>query len=206
MPEKRGSPEKRASKAPKKRQRSPAKGSGKPRGRRASTESTAGESRLHVRQLRYCGSILLIVVVDQFSKLWARIALLPGYPRELLPVLDLRLQFNDGMAFSMLSGGAWWQLGLLILVAMGAILWFLRWLFSLPAEQRWHAYALVLLIGGATGNLIDRLVFSEVTDFISVHWGQVYFPTFNIADSAITLGVGLWLFLLMRHRARAKDE
>ena len=143
--------------------------------------------------VRRCALILTIVVIDQLSKLWARVALFPGYPQELLPVANFDLHYNSGAAFSLLDEGHFWQLGFLILVSMVAIVLFIRWLLKVPHTAPILSAGLILLIAGALGNLIDRLVFAEVTDFISLHWQQWYFPTFNVADASITFGVILML-------------
>ena len=106
----------------------------------------------------------------------------------LLPVLDLTLLHNTGAAFSFLSDAGGWQRWFFTAVALGVSAWIALWLNRLPREKRWLSASLALILGGAIGNLIDRVIQGYVVDFIFVHWGDSYFPAFNVADSAITVG------------------
>lgn len=133
---------------------------------------------------------LLVLVADQFTKLLALYYLHPYQQHELLPVLNITLLFNQGAAFSLLAGANGWQQWLFVILAVvfsGAIL---VWLRRLPAHgHAWLAAGLSLILGGALGNAVDRVWHGHVIDFIQVHWHNVwYFPTFNVADSAITVG------------------
>ena len=108
---------------------------------------------------------------------------------ELLPVLDLRLMVNTGAAFSLLAEGGGWQRWFFIVLAVAVIGFILYWLRTLPAKgHSVLAMGLALVLGGAFGNLIDRSAYGWVIDFIHVHWHDAYFPAFNLADSAITVG------------------
>ena len=131
---------------------------------------------------------VLAVVLDQATKLAAEHWLTYAQPVFLLPVLDFTLLYNKGAAFSFLANQEGWQRWFFTAVSIGVSFMLVVWLKRLPRGAVWLPIALTLILGGAIGNLIDRLVYGHVVDFISVHWGSSYFPAFNIADSAITLG------------------
>ena len=143
----------------------------------------------------------LVVCVDQLSKAWIASWLQYNQPLDVLPVLDFRLLYNSGAAFGFLSDASGWQRHFLSGFAGIAIVVLTFWLLRLPARQQsLLACALALIAGGAMGNLWDRLQLGYVVDFISVHWGSHYFPAFNVADSAITVGAGLMLLDIWRSR------
>ncbi len=144
--------------------------------------------------LRYLWLSLLVLVLDQASKFGALFAMAPHERIEVLPVFNLVLVFNDGAAFSFLSGAGGWQRGLFIGVALAVSVALLVWLVRLSPGQRLLAVALALVLGGAVGNLIDRLWLGEVIDFLDFHWRGWHWPAFNLADSAITVGVLLLLW------------
>ena len=133
----------------------------------------------------------VVLILDQGSKWFADSLLGPHDAVPLLPFLDLRKAYNPGAAFSFLSDASGWQRwffsGLAVLV-IGVLV---AWLRRLPSGQVRMALALSLILGGAAGNLIDRLVYGHVIDFIDLYYGTWHWPTFNIADSAITLGAVL---------------
>lgn len=136
---------------------------------------------------------LLIIVLDQLSKGLAAQYLDFGRPLVLTSWFNLTLQYNSGAAFSFLSDAGGWQRYFFsgIAVVISSIL--AVWLYRLPATQRLLPLSLALILGGAIGNLWDRLVLGHVVDFISVHYGGYFFPAFNIADSAITVGAALMI-------------
>jgi signal peptidase II len=131
---------------------------------------------------------LAVIVVDHITKYIASTNLEYGVLVPLLPVLDLTLLHNKGAAFSFLSDAGGWQRWFFMSVALGVSAWIALWLNRLPAGKRWLAASLALILGGAVGNLIDRMIQGYVVDFIFAHWGDSYFPAFNVADSAITVG------------------
>ncbi len=131
---------------------------------------------------------LAVIVLDHLTKWMATHMLDYAQPVVLLPVLDLTLLHNRGAAFSFLSDAGGWQRWFFAAIALGVSGWIAWWLRTLPAGKAWLATALSLILGGAIGNLIDRVLLGHVVDFISVHWGRHYFPAFNVADSAITVG------------------
>jgi signal peptidase II len=131
----------------------------------------------------------VIIVADHLVKMWIVHHLSPFERIRVLPVLDIILTYNTGAAFSFLSDAAGWQRWLFVLLALGVSVALIAWMRRLKA--RVHALlacGLALIVGGALGNMIDRLSRGRVVDFIHVHWGRAYFPAFNIADSAITIG------------------
>ena len=131
---------------------------------------------------------LLAVVLDQVTKQMAEAMLTYANPVYILSVLDFTLLYNRGAAFSFLADQEGWQRWLFTAISIGVSIMLLVWQARLPRGSVWLPIALSLVLGGAIGNLIDRVLFGHVIDFISVHWGNSYFPAFNIADSAITLG------------------
>ena len=142
---------------------------------------------------------LLIVVFDQASK-WVIVALVMDPPRiiEVLPFFNLVMVWNKGASFGLFGGLAFsdWLLSGLAAAIVIALLFWLR------ATQGWFfAIAIGLVIGGAIGNLIDRVRFGAVADFLDVHAAGWHWPAFNVADSAITVGVAMMLLdgLIRRH-------
>lgn len=134
---------------------------------------------------------ILVIALDQVTKYLAEALLILHQPAQVLPSFNLMLAYNTGAAFSLLAEAGGWQrwffLGLGVTVSIGLILWLQR---LKPTEKR-LATALALILGGAVGNLIDRAFLGYVIDFIQIYYGRWYWPAFNIADSAITLGATL---------------
>jgi signal peptidase II len=136
---------------------------------------------------------LLIIVLDQVTKGMAEQYLEYARPVVLTSWFNLTLQYNPGAAFSFLSDAGGWQRYFFsgIAVVISAVL--VVWLYRLPATQRLLPLSLALILGGAIGNLWDRVALGHVVDFISVHYGGYFFPAFNIADSAISVGAVLMI-------------
>lgn len=130
----------------------------------------------------------LVIVLDIGTKQLAEAILLYAKPLHILPFLDFTLLYNKGAAFSFLADHSGWQRWFFTAISVGVSLVLVLWLKKLPRKSVWLAIALSLVLGGAIGNLFDRIVYGHVIDFISVHWQANYFPAFNIADSAITIG------------------
>lgn len=146
--------------------------------------------RGHVGATRWLWLAAAVIVADQLSKWWV-VNGFELYQRvELLSWLGLTRLHNTGAAFSFLANAGGWQrwffVGLGVVVSIGVLVW----LRSLPRSgQGILACGLALIVGGALGNVIDRVVYGYVVDFISVHYQQDwYFPAFNVADSAISVG------------------
>ncbi|AVX24749.1 Lipoprotein signal peptidase [Pseudomonas syringae pv. atrofaciens] len=133
---------------------------------------------------------VLVLVIDQASKYYFENAL--TLYQQIIVIPDLfswTLAYNTGAAFSFLADGAGWQRWLFALIAVVVSAVLVVWLKRLGRDDTWLAVALALVLGGALGNLYDRIVLGHVIDFILVHWqNRWYFPAFNVADSAITVG------------------
>jgi signal peptidase II len=142
-----------------------------------------------------------IVIVDQLSKWVALARLAPGERRELTEFLNLVLVFNKGAAFSILADAPGWQTPLLIAFALGAALIVSVLLVRSPGRRMFCA-GLASILGGAIGNVIDRVRFGHVVDFVDLHAGAWHWPAFNVADSAITLGAALLILDGFRHHER----
>jgi len=136
---------------------------------------------------------LAVVVLDQLTK-WlieGHLALFESV--SVLPVLEITRLHNTGAAFSFLAEEAGWQRWFFTALAVIVSIVLALWLRRIPAQARILATAVALILGGAVGNVIDRVRLGHVIDFIYVHWDRHYFPAFNVADSAICIGAGLLL-------------
>lgn len=133
-----------------------------------------------------------VVVLDQISKAWILSVFQPGESLRVLPVFDLVLLFNPGASFSFLADAGGWQRWFFTVLALGVSVWLVA-LLRQHAGERLMPLALALILGGAIGNVIDRLRFGAVVDFLHFHWNEHYFPAFNVADSCISIGVVLML-------------
>jgi signal peptidase II len=153
---------------------------------------------------------IFVIAFDLITKQLAENFLSYGQPVPILPLFDLTLLYNPGAAFSFLAGENGWQRWFFTAIALVVSTVLIAWLYKLPRENKWLAVALTLILGGAIGNLFDRLVYGHVIDFISIHWQGSYFPAFNIADSAITIGAFMLVldvvFEARREKAAAKAE
>ena len=136
---------------------------------------------------------VLIVVLDLWTKDIATQSLTLYRPVELTSWLNMTLAHNYGAAFSFLSDAGGWQRWLFTGLASVVTLVLIVWLFRLSAREKLTAAALGLIIGGAVGNLVDRVNHGYVVDFIDVYYRDWHWPAFNLADSAITCGVILLL-------------
>ena len=145
---------------------------------------------------------LVVIALDQLTKTLILGHFQLGDSRYITSFFNLVRVHNTGAAFSFLAGASGWQRWFFIglgVVAAGLITWMLRQ----HGHQRLFAWALALILGGALGNVIDRLLHGYVVDFIQVHWRHWYFPSFNVADSAITVGAALLIFDELRRVRRA---
>ncbi len=131
---------------------------------------------------------VLIVVLDQLTKQWVSSSFSYGESLELLPFLNLTLVHNMGAAFSFLSDAGGWQRWFFAIVSLLVIVVLIVWLSRLPARQYLLATALALVLGGAVGNLWDRVFLGYVVDFVDVYYQNYHWPAFNVADTAITIG------------------
>ena len=148
-----------------------------------------------------------VVALDLATKAWVSAAFTPGETREMTSFFNLVLMYNTGAAFSFLANAGGWQRWFftLVTIVISAVI-----VYMLRRERggRIVALALALVLGGALGNLHDRLTLGHVVDFIQLHAAGYYWPAFNVADSAITVGVGLliWDSLTAGSGARAAGQ
>ena len=132
----------------------------------------------------------VIVLADQFTKILVIGAFQLGDVHRVTSFFDLVRAHNFGAAFSFLHGASGWQRWFFLALGLGAAI-FIIWMLRRHGHQKLFAWALTLVLGGALGNVIDRAIHGYVVDFIQVHAGGWYFPAFNVADSAISIGAVL---------------
>ena len=151
----------------------------------------------------WLGLAALIVIVDQVTKALIERLFDFGDVRPVTGFFNLVLTYNKGAAFSFLAGASGWQHQFLTGIGVAASL-FIVYLLARHGSQRLFALALALILGGAVGNVIDRLLHGHVIDFLDFHWRGWHWPAFNVADSAIVCGAGLLMLdeLLRVRRAR----
>lgn len=157
----------------------------------------------------WLGLSFVIIALDQASK-WAIVKWVELY--RSIPVsefLDITYLRNTGAAFSFLADASGWQRWFFIILGIVVSIIIIFWLRQLKAsEQRLLVLGLSLVAGGAIGNVIDRIHLGYVVDFIHVHWGDAYFPAFNVADSAITVGAVFLIIdaLFLSGKAQPNEE
>lgn len=139
---------------------------------------------------KWIGLALAVLVLDQLTKYWILATFVPGETRPVLPFFSLILTFNTGAAFSFLADAGGWQRPLFIVLALAASVWIV-FLLRKYARNSLFSFALSLILGGALGNVLDRIIAGKVTDFLLFYYEQLHWPAFNVADTAITLGAAL---------------
>lgn len=149
---------------------------------------------------RWLSLSLLVIVLDQLSKYWIVGAFQFGDGIALTSFFNLVHAHNTGAAFSFLASESGWQRFFFIGIAAAASL-LIVYLLRKHAEERWFCLALSLVLGGALGNLIDRVRLSYVVDFLDFYYGAWHFPAFNVADSAITVGAALLILDSLRKKS-----
>lgn len=149
---------------------------------------------------------VLIVLLDQWTKHLATVNLVYNQPVEVLPVFDLTLRHNTGAAFSMFADAGGWQRWMLGGISFVVSLMLLVWIARLRSDEKLLLASLSAILGGAVGNLWDRIELGYVVDFIAVHYQGSYFPAFNIADSAITVGAGLMILDMFLNREKHRES
>ena len=135
---------------------------------------------------------LAVILIDQLTKLWVFNNFVPGESVSVTPFFNLVLVFNPGAAFSFLADHTGWQRWFFSVIALSISGWIV-WQLRTAKPGTWFCVALALIMGGALGNLIDRLWLGMVIDFIDVHAGGWHWPAFNIADSAVCVGAVLYV-------------
>lgn len=148
---------------------------------------------------------LVIVIADLYTKHLASSMLDYATPVPVLPFFNFTLLHNTGAAFSFLASESGWQrwfFAILAAVVSGVLI---RWLVTLR-DDRWLAIAISLVLGGAIGNLYDRITLGYVVDFLHFYWQNYHFPAFNIADSAITVGAGMMILDIFRQKDESEEN
>jgi signal peptidase II len=143
-----------------------------------------------------------LLIVDQLTKLWFDSAFRYGERFQVLPFFDFTLLYNPGAAFSFLADQAGWQRWFFTILGLGAAV-FMLWMMHNNRTHKRLLLALALILSGALGNVIDRVAYGHVIDFLLFYWQNWYYPAFNVADSCITLGaILLILDEILRLRGR----
>jgi signal peptidase II len=141
--------------------------------------------------LKWTWISVLVLALDQFTKQLASGMLNYAEPVAVLPLFNLTLVHNSGAAFSFLAQAGGWQRWFFAAIALLVSVGILFWLKRLSADKVWEALALVLVLGGAIGNVWDRIVLGYVVDFLDFYYGSWHWPAFNVADMAITAGIAV---------------
>ncbi|NNM60392.1 MAG: signal peptidase II [Legionellales bacterium] len=154
----------------------------------------------HTQNTKWLLVSALVIFLDQSVKWIVRKTLFSFAPLKILPWLNFKLAFNTGMAYGFLSdngnAGKWLLIGIAVLIS--GYLWI--WIFQSEPYKKLLLFALSLILGGALSNMFDRIWMGYVTDFIDFHINTWHFATFNLADSAISIGAVILIFLLVFKR------
>jgi len=159
----------------------------------------------NVGTLKWLWISLLVVALDQVTKSIAVDNLILFQPVPVFPGFNLTLMHNKGAAFSFLSDQSGWQRWFFTVIAIVVSVAIVIWMKRLPADHRLTAVSLALILGGAVGNVWDRILLGYVIDFIDVYYADYHWPAFNIADSAISVGACLLIIDSLRHGKHAQD-
>ena len=172
------------------------------------TNSTESQSQQHNPKwnLVLIGSAVVIALIDWITKILSNTNLELGVPVSVFPGFDLLLAYNTGAAFSFLSDAGGWQRWFLTGISLAVSILLIVWIARLPKAQKLQGIALAMILGGALGNLYDRMFAGYVIDFISVYFMNYRFATFNIADSAISVGAALMILDIFREHRQAPDQ
>lgn len=163
------------------------------------TEGRAGS------KLKWLWLAALVIAIDLGSKALASALLIYADPLPILPMFNLTLLHNTGAAFSFLADGSGWQRWFFVILALVVSIVLVGWLRKLKVGETWTAIAIVLILGGALGNVYDRVVHGYVVDFLHFYWRDWHFPAFNLADTAITIGAAMMILDLFRKPADGGD-
>jgi signal peptidase II len=169
-------------------------------------DTTTTETSAYRGMSRWLLVALLLIVVDQITKIGFDHALRYGERINILPIFDFTLLYNKGAAFSLLADQPGWQRWFFTILGFGASA-FILWMMHTHRSQHRFMFALTLILGGALGNVIDRIAYGHVIDFLLFYWHNWYYPAFNVADAGITVGAILLIIdeilRLRGHHARS---
>ncbi len=144
-----------------------------------------------------------VLILDQISKFWITTSMFLYESIGVIPFFQLTYVQNQGAAFSFLNDAGGWQRWLFICLSLVASIFITLWLSRLPKTEKMQSGGLAMVLGGAIGNLIDRVIYGYVIDFLDVYYQNWHWPVFNLADSAITVGVFVLLLDSFRNRDRS---
>ena len=158
--------------------------------------------------LRWFAIAATILLLDQLTKLWIMTDFTLGDSRYISSFFNLVRAHNEGAAFSFLSDAGGWQRWFFTFLSTAISLVIIVWLVRLPRQKIIEAVALSLILGGALGNLYDRVTLGYVVDFLDFHWAGWHFAAFNVADMAISVGAGLIIIdaLFFAEKSSAEDK
>jgi signal peptidase II len=174
----------------------------------SSEQETVTSDQIRANLMRWIPLATMVAGLDQATKAWVTSLLVHGERIQVLPFFAWVRWHNEGAAFSFLASAGGWQRWFFIVLALGFSLYVIWELARLSERERNLGWVYGLILGGAVGNVIDRIVHGYVVDFVLVHYQQHIFPAFNVADSALFCGVVLWgilLFQQFRHERAYKD-
>ncbi len=156
---------------------------------------------------KWLGLAGLVLVLDQFTKYIVITELAYQERIQVLPMFSWVRWHNEGAAFSFLAGAGGWQKWFFVTLAIGFSAFIIYELRRLPSGDKYMGWVYGLILGGALGNLVDRLHHGYVVDFILVHYETYYFPAFNVADSSLFCGAALWILLMIaEYRAERAEK
>lgn len=151
--------------------------------------------------LRWLWLAVAVIAIDLGTKAMASAMLTYANPVPVMPLFNLTLLHNTGAAFSFLAEAAGWQRWFFVILALAVSVFLVVWMKSLKRGETWTAIAIALILGGALGNVYDRVVHGYVVDFLHFYWRDYHFPAFNLADTAITIGAGMMILDMFRKPA-----
>ena len=157
-------------------------------------------------QLKWLWLSLGVVIFDQVTKQIAEAQLSLHHAINVMPYFDWYLTYNTGAAFSLLADAGGWQRWFFTIIAIVVSGVIVQWIRKLPGDEVLTAISLSLILGGAIGNLIDRILLGHVIDYIQVWLGSIAFPAFNIADAAISVGAVTLILSSFLGAHKAEDE
>ena len=156
--------------------------------------------------LKWIWLTVVVVVIDQLTKYVASVSLEMYQPIAVMPMLNWTLMHNSGAAFSFLHDAGGWQRWFFSVIAIAVSVVIVLWIKKLEKHEKWQAIALALILGGAIGNVVDRVWLGYVVDFIDVYYQHWHWPAFNIADSAILIGVAMIIIDSVREYSAERKE
>lgn len=154
--------------------------------------------------LKWTWVAALVIILDQLTKQLATSYLNYAEPLAVMPLFNLTLVHNTGAAFSFLSQAGGWQRWFFAAIALLVSAGILLWLKRLSTDKLWEALALALVLGGALGNVWDRILLGHVVDFLDFYYGSWHWPAFNVADMAITAGAVILVIDTLRSHKQSR--